>query len=250
MGALRAAELASLGMHGVGRIYEAYRDGRFHGVDDDPFEDDDEVAIVHGPAESGYCGASEAMVNIRCTLARAAAVGVIGGRTRRALVATAKAAFFPDRDYAALLARGRAVGLPEPELAALERWLPSGRVDQKRRDAVAMLVAMHALLAIDPAPARAVVAFERTTFWDSAEATFRATPPASLLVGLRLDPAECEELGEKELREWYFAHVAGIPAPEDLDTWIREAGYTDPGEFHHTVFAEYLRRVSDTGVRP
>src|SRR5262249_44516336 len=39
MGALRAAELASFGMEGVGAIFAAYRDG--------VLEDDDEVAVAH-----------------------------------------------------------------------------------------------------------------------------------------------------------------------------------------------------------
>ena len=63
MGALRAAELHSFGMRGVGRIFEAFRDG--------VLEDDDEVAVLHGPAEIGYLAASEPMVNIRETLALA-----------------------------------------------------------------------------------------------------------------------------------------------------------------------------------
>src|SRR5206468_4971333 len=60
MGALRAAELAAFGMIGVGAIFEAYRDGAI--------EDDDEVAVVHGPPELGYVQLSEAMVNIRATI--------------------------------------------------------------------------------------------------------------------------------------------------------------------------------------
>ena len=44
MGALRAAELHSFGMRGIGRIFEDYRDGRL--------TDDDEVALLHGPAEA------------------------------------------------------------------------------------------------------------------------------------------------------------------------------------------------------
>ena len=77
MGALRAAELHSFGMRGVGRIFEAFRDGAL--------EDDDEVAVLHGPAEIGYLAASEPMVNIRETLARAdsewrARAGSPGGR--------------------------------------------------------------------------------------------------------------------------------------------------------------------------
>jgi hypothetical protein len=60
MGALRAAELHAFGMRGVGRIFEDFRDGRL--------EDDDEVAISHGPAETGYLALSQPMVNIRATL--------------------------------------------------------------------------------------------------------------------------------------------------------------------------------------
>ena len=71
MGALRAAELAPFGMIGVGAIFEAYRDGIL--------EDDDEVAVAHGPADTGYRAGSDAMVNIRATLARA----VQHGRDRR-----------------------------------------------------------------------------------------------------------------------------------------------------------------------
>ena len=173
MGALRAAELAPFGMHGVGRIFEAYRDGRSPGLDDDPFEDDDEVAVVHGPSENGYRSASEAMVNIRCTLARAVEEGVMTGTTCRALAVRAKALFFPDRNYAALVAQGRADGLPELELTTFEHWLPSGRVDQKRLDATMMLEAMRGFLASPPPPARTDFAFERTVFWDRAEAAFR-----------------------------------------------------------------------------
>lgn len=46
----------------------------------------DEVAVRHGPAEIGYLAVSEAMVNIRATLARAVADRVIAdpdpGRAR------------------------------------------------------------------------------------------------------------------------------------------------------------------------
>lgn len=248
MGALRAAELGSFGMRGVGRIVEAYRDGRLQGTDD-PFEDDDEVAVVHGPRDSGYRGASEAMVNIRLTLARAEEEGVIAHATRCALLAHAKAAFFPDRRYVSLLAWGRAGGLPERELAALERWLPSGRVDQKRRDATAMLEAMRDLLATGPPPARVAVAVERTVYWERAEAAFRSTA-ARALTGLRLDPAACERIGEDELREWYFARVAGTPVPTDLGEWTRAAGYADPDEFHRDAFVEYLRWTLASGEQP
>ena len=77
MGALRAAELHPFGMRGIGRVFEAYRAGAL--------EDDDEVAVIHGPPETGYLALSEAMVNIRATLAAAARDGLIGPATRDAL---------------------------------------------------------------------------------------------------------------------------------------------------------------------
>ena len=53
MGALRAAELHAFGMRGVGRIFADFRDG--------VFEDDDEVAVEHGPAELSFVAVSEPM---------------------------------------------------------------------------------------------------------------------------------------------------------------------------------------------
>src|SRR5215510_3414244 len=86
MGALRAAELAAFGMEGVGTVFELYRDG--------VLEDDDEVAIAHGPAETGFVAASEAMVNIRQTLRRAELLGVISASLGAALEKIAKDLFY------------------------------------------------------------------------------------------------------------------------------------------------------------
>ena len=69
MGALRAAELQQFGMVGIGKIFRAYSSGSFPPFDDLRFEDDDEVAVVHGPPELNYVG-SVALVDIRATLAR------------------------------------------------------------------------------------------------------------------------------------------------------------------------------------
>lgn len=160
MGALRAAELHAFGMQGVGAIFEAYCDGRF--------EDDDEVAVAHGPAETGYAGVSEAMANIRATLARAASKGVIGAATRDNLEAIAKAAFFQERRWPDLLDQASARGLPDAELEALRAWLPGGRIDQKRADALALLEGLRAFLASDPGPKRVDYNFEWTEPWDSA----------------------------------------------------------------------------------
>ncbi|MEF1228980.1 TfuA-like protein, partial [Vibrio fortis] len=63
MGALRASELTNYGMEGSGSVFEDYING--------VLEDDDEVALVHGPSELAYPHISTPMVNIRATLEHA-----------------------------------------------------------------------------------------------------------------------------------------------------------------------------------
>lgn len=164
MGALRAAELADFGMQGVGRIFEAYRSGRFAPYAD-PFEDDDEVAVIHAPAELGFAPLSAALVDIRATLARAAEAGVLAAPTRDRLLAAAKALFYHERSFEGLPLLGRAQSLPEREIAALEAWLPNGRVEQKRADARLMLEAMRDVLATGPPPPEIGWRFAPTTLW-------------------------------------------------------------------------------------
>lgn len=183
MGALRAAELEQFGMVGIGRIFAAYRDGVFPPYNEEPFEDDDEVAVIHGPAESGY-PSSEAMVNIRCTLAKATDEGVISRQTRDDLVGIAKAVFYKDRSYRNLLQQTADKAAPPEELDALRAWLPEGKVDQKRDDALALL--RHLREAGADAP-KARFRFERTTMWEH------------LLTAATDDPAEAMVLTELRL---------------------------------------------------
>jgi len=167
MGALRAAELHPFGMVGVGRIFEAYRDGEL--------EDDDEVAVIHGPAETGYVALSEAMVNIRRSLDEAACDGLIAPATRDHLIRIAKDLFYHDRTFDRLLGRAAEQSVSSGELEALRAWLPGGGVDQKREDALAMLETMQALLASDPEPMRVGYALEWTRMWDDATAAAAAS---------------------------------------------------------------------------
>ena len=189
MGALRAAELAAFGMKGVGRIFEAYRDGSLAPYREEAFEDDDEVAVHHGVAEAGFVSLSEAMVNIRCTLAAAVEAGVIAATTRDTLVRLAKELFYPDRSYQRVLAIGAKQGLPAVELEALRAWLSTGRVNQKREDALAMLTTMKSFLAGDPQPARVEYVFQASAMWQRGTQDFElpALEPEMLLDELRLD---------------------------------------------------------------
>lgn len=160
IGALRAAELAAFGMRGVGRIYEDFRDGIL--------EDDDEVAMLHGPSELGYPPLTEAMVNIRATLAAAVADGIIATAAATDLCGIAKSLFYKERDWDAVLRRAQARGWPEAERRRFAVWLPGGRVDQKRADALAMLAAMRDHLAAGAGPLEVTYELADTVAWRAA----------------------------------------------------------------------------------
>ena len=131
MGALRAAELCRYGMEGYGRIFVAYRDGFY--------EDDDEVAVVHGDAESGYRGISEPMVNIRYGLGLARRGGVISANLEEQLVRKAKAAFYADRHWARVLADAANTAGGEGGVDRLRRFLRETDTNLKRADAIETL---------------------------------------------------------------------------------------------------------------
>jgi hypothetical protein len=194
IGALRAAELARYGMEPVGVVAAAFIAEGFAGL---PFGDDDEVAVLHGPAELGYPATSEAMVNIRATIAVALSAGVISRGTTTALVVLAKRRFFKERSFETLLSDARAGRLPEAELTAFAGWLPRGRVDQKAADAHALVERIATLLQNpEPAPPPNFV-FEATESWlelveaiapGSSESGERGASIAELEETLLLDP--------------------------------------------------------------
>lgn len=160
MGALRACELRQFGMRGIGHVYRAYVDNAFPPFAG-PFEDDDEVAVVHGPHDAGYLS-TDAMVDIRATLAAAEDEGIIDAALRDELAAIAKAIFYKKRTYAAMLAAATARGLDTAILAAFRDWLARGRVSLKRADAEEVLWMLAGPTAPRPRP---VFHFERTLLW-------------------------------------------------------------------------------------
>jgi hypothetical protein len=159
-GALRAAELDAFGMRGIGRVYEDFRDG--------VLTDDDEVAVLHGPAELGYPPVTEAMVNIRATLAAAARVGVIAPSWAGRLAAVAKTLFYKERTWRAVLDAEGASGADAAALSRLEAWLSAGRVDQKRLDALQMVEAIAAHLAAATPPLSVDYDLADTAAWQAA----------------------------------------------------------------------------------
>ena len=127
MGALRAAEMDTLGMIGIGEIYRMYRTGEL--------VSDDEVALVFDP-ETGLA-LSEPLINIRFTLQAAEHLGVISKEDHTALLAAARSVFYPQRTYSRIVAAADAIS-PEARERFLA-WVKDHAIDQKRADAVAAL---------------------------------------------------------------------------------------------------------------
>lgn len=159
MGALRAAELAAFGMVPVGEIAAAYLRG--------DITDDDEVAVAHASEEDGYRRTSEAMVDIRATLASAVTARVIDEETRALLARSAKALFYPERVYPAVLAHAEANGADPAQLAAFCAFLPRGRIDQKRLDALALMERLRAMRDAPPPPKVVRYFFSHTDAWEA-----------------------------------------------------------------------------------
>ena len=157
MGALRAAELAPFGMEGVGVVFEQYNNGTL--------ADDDEVAVIHASEEHGYRSLSDAMVNIRITVNAAENAGIISQATREALELMGKELAYADRSYPMLLAKSGE--LPESEITAFRDWLPTGRVDQKRDDAMLMLQRMSELQRAGWTRKSVTYHFAQTDAWEA-----------------------------------------------------------------------------------
>jgi hypothetical protein len=167
-GALRAAELDVFGMRGVGRVYQDFRSGGL--------ADEDEVAVLHGPAELGYPPVTEAMVNIRATLAAAAESGILAPQSAADLALLAKGLFYKERTWETVLGLAATRGWPAMLLQEIRTWLPTGRIDQKRADAEAMLAAMRAHLAAGGGPLKVAYRLANTVAWQAARRQATAPP--------------------------------------------------------------------------
>jgi hypothetical protein len=151
MGALRAAELHAVGMIGMGSVFADFRDG--------VLEDDDEVALVHGPPEAGHPNLSVAMVTLRHAFRAAIVAGHLQQSLADEVLAELKAAHYAERTWARVEALLRLAGLAQP--AEAMGFLRSPDLDIKRLDALELLQALARGLH-SPAPAPV---FEATNFW-------------------------------------------------------------------------------------
>ncbi len=216
MGALRAAELYQFGMVGVGQIFEWYRDG--------VVEDDDEVAVLHGPSEVGFAVVSEPMVNIRATLELAHKNKVINETQMDGLVAYAKKTFYKKRSWKNLLEVSLELFTDELLTKNLRQWLDQNRIDLKRLDAINMLKTMqHGRESYSTKPATNYH-FEWTNVWDTAfNQHYPSTESLSavndddhkVLDQLRLEPVLFQRYRDKALLSWICDHAVSTPASDE-----------------------------------
>ncbi|MDR0438912.1 MAG: TfuA-related McrA-glycine thioamidation protein [Methanocalculaceae archaeon] len=133
MGALRASEMDTLGMIGVGVIYRWYHDGTIIS--------DDEVGLVYDPET--YVALSEPMVNIRATFSKANVSGIIDDVEEKELLRACKAIYYPDRTYRRVI---RDAKIPAEQKSSLAAWIKINAVDQKWLDAVSCLITVRDML--------------------------------------------------------------------------------------------------------
>jgi hypothetical protein len=259
MGALRAAELHSFGMRGVGRIFEAFRDLII--------ENDDEVAVSHGDAESGYRPLTTALVSIRFGVEELIRAGSIPASLGQRLISSAASLPYGRRSWAALLDVGTAEGASAENLTAIRAL--AVRPDAKANDAAALLSLLKHEALSNNKPYEPNFTFQSTSFWNAltqslalrvetarhasqlddisergAVACFlRAGGPgreqcleAALLDRLTVEFAnqfvpDRKELREAELRIAQRNHLANS---SDLRNWRHRQGIAD-AEWHHIV---------------
>lgn len=247
MGALRAAELVAFGMTGVGEIFRAYQNGTL--------EDDDEVAVVHGTREDGFCALSDAMINIRQTLMRAEAERVLSPSVRLVLERIAKDLVYPERSYARVLELASQSGLPASELEPFRVWLPKGKVDQKREDALEMLREMRAAISSGLQPKAVDYKFENTVVWNSLANSagflhgeskrFGDLSTDEILAELWANPDLCLQAYQYAAIRHLVqqaAHLSGIKLSQEKLAAVEAAFRTDRGIGEQPEFERWLDR--------
>ena len=133
MGALRASELDTLGMTGIGKIYHQYKSGEIIA--------DDEVGLVYDQ-ETGIA-LSEPMVNMRASFSKAKSAGILTKEEETALLKSCKAIYYPDRTYRRVI---KEAAISDGTRDSLQSWLKDNAVDQKRLDAILCLETVRSLL--------------------------------------------------------------------------------------------------------
>ena len=166
MGALRAAELVTFGMVGIGDIFEGYALN--------VLEDDDEVAIVHS-SDDDYLYQSTAMINIRYGIQSAIDRSIISESLGEQVISELKATFYPERSWTKVLELIQCYSQNSIEYSDFKLFIENEQPNKKKDDAIKALKHIKSLFEksypkrIKHQPS---FTFEHTISWDIVERYF------------------------------------------------------------------------------
>jgi hypothetical protein len=150
LGALKALEMENMGMTGVGEVFRMFRSGEL--------TDDDEVALLHEDAATGFRRLSDPMVNLRATFQRAVEKSVIPQSVCEQLTSIAKSLYYPERTLYNILLRAENEGIEKAIITQMKRFAAQYYVDLQRLDAIELLETIRNL------PSPLSKASKKTTF--------------------------------------------------------------------------------------
>jgi len=170
------------------------------------------------------------LVNIRFTLDAAKLAGVISQQSSDAILQQASSLHFSMRSFSNVLKSLRDADFDSKSLDSFEQWLPGGKVDQKRADALLLLEHLKTLERL-PVPAYAPdFHFETTEIWSGAllqsQAEARRAAPLSaksqaILEQLQKDQSVFESVKESALLRLFmkqFSAFTGSTLSDSSDT--------------------------------
>jgi hypothetical protein len=212
MGALRAAELGPYGMRGLGAVHDMYVSGEIDG--------DDEVGVLHGPADKGYPAQTVALVNLRYGCREGAAVDLVGADAGRRIVAAAEALPFVYRTWSDL--EQRVADHDRDALRAVRQRIEGGEWDLKRRDAIAALRAVERGDTVGSGTTTvAVTGISRNQVL--ARRSRREYAPGRWMSDL--DILDAARLFAADYPEWHEAALTGVLADLAADRDLTVAAY-------------------------
>lgn len=207
MGALRAAELHPFGMEGVGTVFDDFASGRL--------VRDDEVAVTHTVEGNRFIAVSEALVNVRASVAAAHSANVIDEAFCRQVVEVAASTFYRDRRWDVVFESLLHQGGDRGTIDRLQTWLEDNSVDVKRSDALSLVDRVIELGAGGQGPKSTSFTFSRTRYWadlrgyiDNETDLGELANDAPVLEELQLRPKELEQIRMQAMTHRLALHVA------------------------------------------
>lgn len=220
MGALRAAELHPFGMIGVGEIFEQFANNTL--------EDDDEVALTHGPHELNYMPISRAMVDLTYDLTRAVAQNLLTRAQADNIQQQLKTLWYPNRSHTALYEIAEKI-LTSSQLKQLQTFFEQENISLKEQDASKLLNKIAAVN-LSQLPAKTVsFNFCQNDAWQTLtnDVSSHFQPPKAPNLPTKIDKKEADiiqtddAIFTSKLRARALAHAEELKL--DARPWIQIA---------------------------